>query len=439
MSPLLLLALFLILLFLGFLSATLSALETALLCLKEHHRASIARDDANLKRDLSEFGEDANQSLNHVLLLGAAINLCVATLALFLIREVRLQWTISPLPAALIVFSLIIVITDLIPKLIALARPASVFRLVGRPILGLSPVLKPLLDSINSFADKITNLLVPHRAEQHHDLTEDELETLVELRRDDGILQASESEMISEIIRLGDKTAKDCMTPRVDATVMSCELSLEEADNFIRRHPHHLIPVYRDSPDVIVGILDVRDYFLDRAADYHQHIKAPVFVPETMMALDLFRDYLKTPHSLAIVLDEFGGLEGLVSHTDLIEEIISDAAPFADQHPEIQDLGKHRLLAAGNARLDEIGEFLNVDLETGGIDTIGGLLFTHLDRVPHPGEKLSLQGIVATVRKCSDRRIQEVLIEIDTEEIDAHAMEKTPHQPRPTTNDNSSH
>ncbi|MEM7144058.1 MAG: hemolysin family protein [Verrucomicrobiota bacterium] len=413
MSPLLLLALFLILLVLGFLSATLSALETALLFLKEHHRPALAGNDSRLERDLDKLARDDNQTLNHVLLLAAVINLTIAALALFLIRTACQQWPLSPLPTALITFAAIILVTDLLPKLVALARPASVFRAVARPVLALDPVLKPLLDTIINLADTLTALLIPKRAVQHTDLTEDELETLVELRRDDGILQESESEMINEIIRLGDKTAKDCMIPRVDTTVMPNDIAPDEADALIRNHPHSHLPVYRDSPDVIIGVLNVRDYLLDRSRDHHRHIKAPVFVPETMMALDLFRDYLNTPHSLAIVLDEFGGMEGVVGHSDLIEEIISDAAPLPDPNPEIQDLGKNRLLVAGNARLDEIEEAINVDLETDGIDTIGGLLFNHVDQLPVPGQKIRINGIVATVRKCSDRRIQEVLIELE--------------------------
>lgn len=413
MSPLLLLALFLFLLAFAFLSATLSALETALLFLKEHHRPAIAGKDARLHRDLHTLATNDNQTLNHVLLLAAVTNLAIATLALFLLRTACQQWGLSPLPTALITFAVIIFLTDLLPKLIALTRPAAVFRFVARPVLFLDPVLTPLFDTINSLADSLTRLLIPNRVTKHSDLTEDELETLVEIHRDDGTLQESESEMISEIIRLGDKTAKDCMTPRVDTTVMSGELTVEEADSLIRAHPHSHIPVYRDSPDVIIGVLNVRHYLLDNQLNFHRHIDPPVFVSESMMALDLFRDYLNTPHSLAIVLDEFGGMEGIVSHSDLVEEIISDAAPLAEQNPDVQDLGKNRLLVSGNARLDEIGDAFRINLETEGIDTIGGLLFHQADSLPTPGDKFRLRGIIATVRKCNDRRIQEALLELD--------------------------
>lgn len=393
------------------LSAAASALETALLCLKEHHVKSLAGNNKSLLNAIGSFSRKPQRQLNHVILLTTVLQLGITAIILFLLHEATFPWELQPAATAIILFAAVIVFTEVVPTLIGTTQPAAVFRLTARPLLFLNPILNPLAESLIRLTEKTTALLLPKRLEPRGDFTQEELETLVEVRCEEGILEEGESDVIQEILKLGHKTAKDCMTPRVDAVVISNELSPEEADDFIRKQNHRHIPVYRDSRDTIIGILNVKDFLSEDAQDYRAFVRPPVFVPETMPALDVFKDFLREPRSLAIVLDEFGGMEGVISQTDIIEQLIGDAAPQPEHALEIQDLGKSRLLVAGSARLDEIGEILDLDLESEGLDTIGGLLYNATGRLPAPGERIELDGIIATIRRCGSKRIEEVLIE----------------------------
>jgi CBS domain containing-hemolysin-like protein len=217
--------------------------------------------------------------------------------------------------------------------------------------------------------------------------------------------------MIQEIIKLGDKTAKDCMTPRVDTFALPDDLTNEEAVTQLKQRRHRRVPVYADTPDQIVGVLDVKPFLLDPGDHYTERLLPPSFVPETMKAMDLLRGFLTHPQGLAIVVDEFGGTEGIVTLSDIIEEIMSDAAPLGDADLYIEPLEAGRFLVSGNARLDDVSEHLGFELEADGIDTIGGYIFNRLGYLPPSGKRFEMPRLAVTIRRVARKRIEEMLLE----------------------------
>src|SRR4029077_10595267 len=144
---------------------------------------------------------------------------------------------------------------------------------------------------------------------------------------EEGALYEGEAEMIQEIIKLGDKTAKDCITPRVDSFALPDDLTNDDAIARLKEKRHRRVPVYADTPDQILGIIDVKTFLLDPSEHYTEKLIAPSFVPETMRALDLLKLFLTHAQGLAVVVDEFGGTEGIITMADIVEEILSDAVP----------------------------------------------------------------------------------------------------------------
>ena len=242
----------------------------------------------------------------------------------------------------------------------------------------------------------------------------------MELSAEEGALPEMESELIQEIIKLGDKTAKDCMTPRVDTFSVPDDLTNEELIPQLRERRFRSVPVYGETPDDIVGVLDAQSFLLEPAAPYTERLTPPSYVSETMKAMDLLRSFLTHPQALAIVVDEHGGMEGIVTLADIVEEIISDAVPAGEQALYLEVLENGRVLASGNARLDDLNEHLGVQLEAEGIDTIGGLIFNRVGTLPKTGTVIDLDTLRFTVRRVSRKRIEEVLVE----------------QPHRTTSDN---
>jgi len=411
MPPFLLLVLFVVL---GVGAALVSAAETALFVLREHRIPAAAAGNARLAAQLATLHAEKRSFTNLALLLSALFNLSLAATGLALHVRLAALYPLDPIWLALAIVLAIILAADLLPKLVCLGRPNGIFRVTARPLVALLPILGPLANGLARLSDAIVGTLTPAAFRPRARLEKEELETLVEMRRDTGGLDAAESEMIQEVLRLREKTAKDCMTPRVEAVMIPDDLSPAEADRVIRGQLFEHLPVYHAIPDNLKGVLDVVAYLHDSAPDrdYRAHIRPPTFVAETMRALDLFERHLRLPDTIVIVLDEFGGFEGLVTQTDIIEAIIGNAAPDRLQRQEIDDLGGGLWLVAGSARLDALGEATGVDFEEDGLDTIGGLVATLHGSVPALGATVAVRGATATVRKASARRVQEILLDV---------------------------
>src|SRR5947208_3395836 len=227
--------------------------------------------------------------------------------------------------------------------------------------------------------------------------------------------------MIQEIIKLGDTTAKKRMTPRVDCFMLPDDLTNEDAIARLKENRHRRVPVYSDTPDPILGIIDVKRFLLDASEHHTERLLAPSFVPETMRALELLKLFLTRPQGMAVVVDEFGGTEGIITTEDLVEEILSGAIPGEDSAFYIEPLGNGKFLASGNARLDDLSEHLGFEIDAEGIDTIGGFVFTRLGYVPSSGTKLEIPGLAITVRHAAHKRIEEVLLEKTTDAFEEAA------------------
>jgi CBS domain containing-hemolysin-like protein len=392
-------------------SALFSGLETALFALKSHQIQRLENQHPSLADFLRSFRENPRRVLNVLLLGDTVVNVPLVILCLVLIWEDPLSTHLPVWLAALAIFAVVVLVCDLIPKLLALS---TAYRISALGVFTLKLTM-PLLDRVGQFLENASNAIIdrltPARLRVRPRMTDEELETLVEMGEAEGTLAEAEGEMIQEIIKLGDKTAKDCMTPRVDTFAIPDDLPNDKAIALFKKHRHHRVPVYAETPDQIVGLVDVKQFLLDSSRHYTETLIAPSFVPETMPALKLLRRFLTVPQGLAIVVDEFGGTEGIITLDDIIEQIISDAAPLGDAELYIEPIDECRLLVSGNARLDDLTEHLGFELTADGIDTIGGYIFNRLGYLPKPGQKLDLPHVAITVRRVSRKRIEEAVLE----------------------------
>jgi putative hemolysin len=391
-------------------SALFSAIETALFSLQPHHIERLKKRRASLGNAVSKLMENPRRLLSALLLGDTLVNLPLIVLGLYLLHT----FAPRPLPwwgSALILFSIIVFVCDLIPKVLALAETYRLAK-VGVAVMSvLMPIFDPPARVLQRVSKWLADVLTPKSLEPIPFLSEEELETLVQLSAEEGALHETESEMIQEIIKLGDKTAKDCMTPRVDTFAVPDDLTNEEMIPRLRERRLRRVPVYGETPDEIEGILDVQAFLLNPAAHYTELLAPPSYVSETMKALDLLRSFLTHPQGMAVVVDEHGGFEGIITLADLVEEIISDAVPDAERALYLDVREDGTLLASGNARLEDIAEQTGITIEEEGIDTVGGLVFNRLGTLPKTGAVLEVEGLRITVQRTSRKRIEELLIE----------------------------
>jgi putative hemolysin len=409
-----LIVLLVVVLILIFCSALFSGLETALFALKPHQLRRLEEHHPALTGFTRLFRDNPRRVLNVLLLGDVLINVPLVILCLFLLWEGPMAGSVPGWLAAMVVFAIVVVFCDLIPKLLALSAP---YRLstIGAFVLQASvPLLARVGQILEDMSTTAIDLLTPKKLRTRARLSDQELETLVEIGEEEGALQEAEGEMIQEIIKLGDKTAKDCMTPRVDACALPDDLTNDEVISRLKEKRYRRVPVYAETPDNVVGILDTKLFLLDPSDHYTEKLIAPSFVPETMRALDLLRQFLTHAQGLAIVVDEFGGTEGIITLSDIVEEILSDALPRGDVDLYIEPLEEGKFLVSGNARLDDLREHLGFEIEVDGIDTIGGLVFNQLGHLPVAGTRLELPRLDITVRRTGRKRIEELLLEKTT-------------------------
>ena len=389
-------------------SALFSAIEVALFVLQPFQIQRLKERNPQLGGWLAKFLEHPRRLLSAAVLGDAVVNLPLIIICLFVLQRIaptRLHFW----GEALTIFALVVMVCDLAPKLLALALPYRVTRLGGTAFSKLMPMLDPLSILLQKWSDAIADALTGRQGPSHV-LSEGELEMLVQICMEQGALHPTESELIQEIIKLAGKTVKDCMTPRIDAFAIPDDLTNEEAIAQLKVKRHQRVPVYADTPDNILGVLDVRTLLLDGDEHYTEVMIPPSFVPETMRALDLLRSFLNHPQGMAIIVDEFGGTEGIITLSDMIEEIISDAVPSADHALYIEKVGEGKLIVNGSARLDDLAEAIGRRFEEEGIDTIGGLIFNRLGYLPKPGAYFQIDDLSFTVRRTSRKRVEEMLI-----------------------------
>ncbi|PYK82188.1 MAG: hypothetical protein DME41_10370, partial [Verrucomicrobia bacterium] len=265
-----------------FVSALFSGLETALFSLRPHQLRRLEQNHPGLVNFVQLFRDKPRRVLNVLLLGDGLVKVPLVVLCLFLLWRGPLAGHLPQWVAAILIFAIVVLLCDLVPKLIALAAPyrlSTVGAFVLQASVGLLDRVGRILESVST---AIVDLLTPQRLRTRARLSDEELETLVEIGEEEGTLHQAEGEMIQEIIKMGDKTAKDCMTPRVETFALADDLTNEQAIAQLKEKRYRRVPVYADTPDNVVGIIDVKLFLLDSSEHYTESLLAPSFVPETM-------------------------------------------------------------------------------------------------------------------------------------------------------------
>jgi putative hemolysin len=391
---------------LAVMSAFISGIETALFSIRDWRLHRWRKQDPKGVEQYEKLMKKPREVLSVIVLVDTLANILLIVLTVATARSIAI-----PFPywvKTLFLFALIVIVCDLVPKMLALRDP---FRFARQAVM-LLRVLLPVFEPVSRISIKASEVIAsfflatkPERVEQFND---EELIALVKLSAEQGQLRADEQEMIEAIIKLGNKSVKDCMTPRVDAFFISDSMTNEEVIQQLRSKRRARVPVFGESPDEILGILDVKTFLGDPSNHYAEQLGVPSFVPETMRALDLLRAFMKHPQRLAIVIDEFGGTEGVVTLGDILDEILAEVAPRGDEELYLEELGNGAWLACGSVRLEDLEEALHVDFHTEEFDTLNGLIFNRLGYLPRSGETVHVPPLELEVRQSTRRRVVEV-------------------------------
>lgn len=397
---------------LGAASAALSAIETAMFSMNQERRRKLRARDPRRAAIFESLMVRPDDVANTILLANTFMNLPLLVLILWAGQSVAHSEGLPGWTLVTLAFVVIVIFCELLPKLVAFAAPVRTTRLSLPLVRRLIPVLGPATIFLRGICEHLVERLVGKRLAPLPNLTDEEMETLVEIGREEGTFDETESRLLREVMKLRNDSAKHCITPRVDVFTLPDDLTNDEAAQRVRRKRYRFVPVRGETPDDILGLLDVKEFLLrPSTAHYTERLQPPSFVPETMRALDLLRSFTHHRQHLAILLDEYGGIEGIVTLSDLVEQLLGEEGPGARNELYIERLSGDRVLTAGGARLDDLADQIGIDAGGKDIETIGGLVIEHFGSVPRPGESFVHGGWRITVRRATRKRVKEVLIE----------------------------
>jgi magnesium and cobalt exporter, CNNM family len=318
-------------------------------------------------------------------------------------------------PALTIVglFALTLLGCEVLPKTLAVRKPEQWSLRVARPLLFLDKfgflLLRRAAQAINA---AVLSAVTPRTVKSQPALTDAEYQELLELAYQQGALAQAEKEIILQIINLDRRAVKEVMKPRSQMACISDDLSIEEMVEAARKYRHRRLPLYDETPDTIVGILNTRALLLDPQIDLADAIEFPSFVPETMNLLRLLKSLQRQQRGLAIVLDEFGGTAGLVTTEDILEELIGKIRGEVEEEGFVMEkLGPGRWRVNGTMRLDDFSREYAALGDVVEVETMGGLLMSLLSVVPARGESAVFRGLKLTAQVADERRVRELLVE----------------------------
>lgn len=282
----------------------------------------------------------------------------------------------------------------------------------------LMKLLTPVIFIINKLSLGILFLLRVDPNAKDNLMTEEELRTIVDVSQETGVIEHEERDMIHNLFDFGDSEAKEIMVPRIDMTFVSVDASYEEIISIFREDKFTRLPVYEDSTDNIIGILNMKDLLLCEDIEnfsIRDILRKPYFTYEHKNTADLFIEMRKNSISLAIVLDEYGATAGLITLEDLLEEIVGEIRDEydTDEVDAITKLSDREYMVLGSTSLDDVSDALGVEFTSENYDTISGFCLDHLDHLPEKNEIiLTENGVLLKIDKVDKNRIERVYIKL---------------------------
>lgn len=309
-----------------------------------------------------------------------------------------------------------LVLGELVPKRIAMQKPMQIARVAAPVVSALSVLMRPVIWFLSVSVTGVLRLFGLKNQARSDIVTEEDIRMMLDESEEEGLIESAEGEMIDNVFEFNNIQIYDVMTHRVDVKSINVEDSREEITELIRTTGFSRFPVYEDDQDNIIGVLYVKDFFLNQDTALRQLLKEPIFVPDSMICDDLFRKLQKEHTHFAIVTDEYGSFLGIITMEDLIEEIVGN---IYDEYDEKKDYiipnpdGSWTI--SGRAELKDVEKVLDIELpEREEFNTLSGLILNETEEIPKEGDQfeVTVDGLRIQVLKVVDRRIEETRVSL---------------------------
>ena len=403
-----------LLVFLIFLSGVFSASETALMSLNKIKIRKLEEDNVKGVDTLQKIMEDPSKLLSTILVANNVVNIGASSIATALFMDLV---GASGVPIATLVMTItVLIFGEITPKTISANNPEKASLVVAKPIKFFVTILTPIVWIFNIITKVIFKLFGVDDKGVKPFITEEELKTMVNVSHEEGLLEMEEREIINNVFEFGDMQAKEAMVQRLDIVAIDMEDSYEEIIDLFKTEKLSRMPVYEETIDDIIGILNIKDiiFLSDEEIenfDIKKYMREAFFTYEFKKMTQLLEEMKKDKSQMAIVVDEYGGTAGLITIEDLVEVIVGDIEDeYDEEEDEIQVISPNEFLVDGSTKISDVNEILNIELESEEFDSIGGYIIGYIRHIPEENEIIEMDNIKFNIESVDKNRIKKIRI-----------------------------
>ncbi len=411
------------------LSAFFSSAETALVTVNKIRMKALA-DEGNKRAGMVlRVIDNSGKMLSAILIGNNIVNISASSLATTFTAEAFGNEYVAY--ATGILTLLVLIFGEITPKTIATIYAEKLALVYSPVIYAIMWVLTPVIFIVNKLTSGVLFVLRVDPNAKENSYTENEIRAIVEVGHEEGVIETQEKTMINNLFDFGDSQAKDVMIPRIDMTFAEVNNTYQEIIDIFRAEKYTRLPVYEDTTDNVIGIINVKDLLLyDSHEDFHIRdiLREPYYTYEYKKTSELMEELRKTSNNITIVLDEYGATAGMITLEDLLEEIVGDIRDEYDddEKDEIQKIDEGEYIINGMTKVDDVNDVIGTKLESEDYDSIGGLIIEILDRLPEKGDEVAVGNVRMVVEKVDRNRIELVRVYItEAHDENEDAEEKT--------------
>mgnify|MGYP000999505310 CR=1 FL=1 len=395
------------------LSGFFSASESALMSLSKIRLRHMIDENVKGADIIAKLIDNPSKLLGAILVGNNIVNIGASALATSIAIDI---WGNAGVGIATGTMTLLVLIFgEITPKSLAVQNTEKIALKVSKSIYFITIILNPVVTIIMYVTNFFVKLSGGKLDKKDTFITEEELKTIVDVSHEEGVLEGEEKKMIYNVFEFGDSKAKDVMTPRTDMVAIDINSTYDEIISLFKGEQFSRMPVYEDNTDNIIGILYIKDLFFFEGNkdkfDLNQLIRPPYFTYEFKSISKLFAEMRAKRTPMAIVLDEYGGTEGIVTMEDLVEEIVGDIEDeYDDINKEIEVIKEDEYIVDGSTKIDLLNEMIGTHIESENFDSVGGFVIGILGRIPEEGEAVEHSSIKFVVESTDKNRIEKLRI-----------------------------
>lgn len=395
-------------------SAFFSSAETALMTSNKLKMRNLADNGDKRAAKVLKVTENTDKMLSAILIGNNIVNLTASSISTALTLKIFGSKLVG-IATGILTF-LILVFGEITPKNVASKNAENMALAYIGVISFLVTLLTPVIFIVNTVAKFVISIFNKN-GDDNNAVTEEELRAMVEYSHEEGVIENEEKKMIVNVVDFGDTVAGDIMVPRVDMVMVDEKSNYEEILQVFREERYTRIPVYEETPDNVIGILNVKDFLLIEDKEnfvMKELLREPLYTYEYKKTSALMMDMRKTGANIVIVLDEYGITAGLITLEDMLEEIVGEIRDEfdADEDEGISKISDLEYLIDGSTNLDDINDRIGLSLSSEEYESIGGLIMEKLGRLPVEGEIINFDNITLTVKKMDHARIEKVCLKL---------------------------